>query len=525
MSSTSPRFLEYGESGDLAGARRSRRAFRLCVISCLLLTAMMWFTEQFLRYDRAEQLYLSALTLHKDSARVMLQAAIKVDAETRDRGTPKYTQALAVRSEEDVILSVYESAYKLDPTNALFSIRYGGRLYLMGYPEEAGERFREATGLPGENALPMYLEAASLAQASKNNASLRNSMVIVARTNNRGDPILLPRPLWFPGYTQDGYWYANLSREIVSETCAPLIHFTDQVTEEVEKQIMRGRLNDARSWLEQIRIMGDRLVRHTEPKGTLQAMAGIHVQLDAIDLLEGIGLNEEDSEEKTQLIENRVRLNQALGLIKDFETTREERIAQDIAEFRHPLTLVRFGALVVFGVYIVTLIIHKIIGLKKTSWTVPHTALGRGLLIGGGVVIFVILHVANMLQTIPGPQPEYILGTTYAWWTTLATLIFFGLIYPALSLKGAGEVGRKVGRIEEIRDTVRLARRAYRRVYVSLVVRYYGILSGSFIIASCGWCLTYRIGRGLYPWQIKLLASGLLDAEAEIINRVLAVLS
>lgn len=486
---------------------------------------MLWLTEQFLRYDRAEGLYLSALTLHKDSARVMLQAAIKVDAETRERGTPKYTQALAVRSEEDVILSVYERAYKLDPTNALFTIRFGGRLYLMGYPEEAGERFREAAGLPGENALPMYLEAAALAQASGSSAALSNSMVTVARTNNRGDPIVLPRPLWFQAYTLDGYWYANLSRDIVAETCAPLIYFTEQVMEDVEKQIKRGRLNKAKSWLGQIRIMGDRLVRHTEPKGTLQAMAGIDIQLGAIALLENIWESEEDNEEQTELIEQKVRLEQARDLIIDFETTREERIAQDIAEFQHPLSLVRLGASIVFGVYMIALIIHKMIGLKKTSWTVPHTPLGKGLLIGGGVLFFILLHITNMLQSIPGPQPEYVLGTAYIWWATMATLIFFGLIYPALSLKGAGEVGRTVGRIEEITDTVRLARRAYRRVYVSMVVRYYGILSGSFVIATCAWCLSYRIGRGLYPWQMKLLASGLLDVEAEVINRVLAVLS
>ena len=89
MSVPPPRFPAYGDDGDMAGARRMRRAFRLCVLSFVLLTGIMWLSERFLRYEASEYLYLSALTLPSNSARVMLRQAIKIDQENREHPTPK----------------------------------------------------------------------------------------------------------------------------------------------------------------------------------------------------------------------------------------------------------------------------------------------------------------------------------------------------------------------------------------------------------------------------------------------------
>jgi hypothetical protein len=73
-------------------------------------------------------------------------------------------------------------------------------------------------------------------------------------------------------------------------------------------------------------------------------------------------------------------------------------------------------------------------------------------------------------------------------------------------------------------DVMRHARRAYRRVYVAFVVRYFGLLIGGFICTACVWLMLYRVISGLYPWQINLLASGLIQRELDTVNHAIALL-
>ena len=80
MKTDTPRFTDYGDDADVAGARRGRKAFRLCVIAVVLLTGFMFFSERFLRPSPADRLYLSGITQKRDSSRVFLQSAIKTDA-------------------------------------------------------------------------------------------------------------------------------------------------------------------------------------------------------------------------------------------------------------------------------------------------------------------------------------------------------------------------------------------------------------------------------------------------------------
>lgn len=517
-------FPDYGDSGDLAGARRARRAFRLCIASFLLLTAMMWFTERFLRYEHAERLYLSALTLPRESARVMLQQAIKTDAETHELPTPRYTQALAVRQEDDVILETFEKARAMDPTDALFTLRHGVRLFLMGRPGEAAEVFRESASHPPNNALPHYLEAASLARAAQSEEALNGAMVAVARTNNSGENIILPRPLWFAALPQDGYWYAELSREIVDESCAPLYHFAQQVSTAVQRQIDQHQLQIARTWSTQLQIMGERLASNSEPTGTIQGIAGITIQLRAIELLEQLVSPAIGNSPPAGLMERKEDVEEALAILNDFEMGREERIRQDIQEVKYPLKLAGYGALYVFSAHLLALIAHRLMRLRKSIWTLPHTALGKGVLCCGCATLFVLLNLLTALQHAAEPQPEYARVITSLWWGALAVLILFGLLYPALGLKSAREVSRRAGRPEEIGETLPKARRAYRRAYAAFTMRYYGILSGSFMCTLCAWVIAVRMVTGLYPWQAELLATGLLDEEVEVIGRALALL-
>lgn len=524
MSGSTGGFPDYGDSGDLAGARRARRAFRLCVASVLFLTGMMWFTERFLRHDQTEYLYLSALTLPRESARVMLQQAIKVDTETRDLPTPKYTQALAVRQEDDVILRTYEEARKMDPSDSLFAIRNGCRLFLMGFPGEAADVFREASQHPPNNALPHYLEAASLARAGEGEEALSDAMVAVARTNNSGENVILPRPLWFADLPQDGYWYADLSRDIVDECCALLYHFTRQVAGAVQKQIGQNQKHIAKTWSTQLKILGEKLASDCEPSGTIQGIAGLNIQLRAIELLEELESAENRTSPSRELASERQTVEQAIAMVREFEIHREERILHDVQEVRHPLILVRNGTLGILIAYVLSLILHRLMRLKKSSWTLPHSALGKGILGGGSILLFVILHLLTALQRTAAPQTEYVRAVSSVWWGLLGLLILFGLLYPSLSLKPIGEVSRRTGRPEEIDETLPKVRRAYRRAYVSFVLRYYGILFGLFVCVVCAWVVTVRITTDLYPWQAELLATGLLDEEVAVMSRSLGLL-
>ena len=239
MDSTETRFPDYGDSGDLAGARRARRAFRFCVFSVVVLAGMMWFTERFLRYEQREYLYLSALTLDRGSDRVMLKQAIKKDAESGDPPTPKYMQALAVREEEDLILAAHEAAYNQDPADAMFALLYGAQLF-TAHPEQAAEVFRAAGESTPRNALATYLEAASVARAGGDEAAFEAAMVLVARANNSGQSLRFPRPRWSSVLPQTGYWYADLSRELVDRVTAPLYEFTRAALEAIDDQIRQS---------------------------------------------------------------------------------------------------------------------------------------------------------------------------------------------------------------------------------------------------------------------------------------------
>lgn len=524
---TGPRFPDYGDDGDLAGARRGRKAFRLSVAALVILTGFSYFSERFLRYSQPESNFLSGITLPRESGRVLLKSAIQLDAETSETPTPKYTQALAVRQENDVALETYGRAHDLDPTNALFSLRYGCRLFLLGRYDEAAAIFQQARSLPPPNALPRYLQAASLAQKSEELSALRDAIVMVSRANNTRDPLVFPRPIWFSGYPQHGTQYALLSREIYTEVCAPLYTLSQHAAATIRRVGQERPLQDARTWLEQIERMGDRLVRDSEPRGTLQAIAGITIQLQALGTLEQLyaQAGQEPTEAVQTAIGRQTKLRQALELLNAFEGSRDDRIAAIVSEYYRPLMLSLLAFLIIAGAYLLARLIHMVLRYRKSSWTVRHSFLGKSVLGFGCGGLFGLLGLFALLQRIPGGQEGYTTAFSSLWWALVAVLIGFGLIYPALRLASPEAVSRKSGRVEEMPDTIRLARQTYRRVYAALVVRYYGILSGAFLCTFCIWVIAYRIVNSLYPWQINLLANGLLGQEQEVVQRVVAFLS
>lgn len=527
MTSPGPRFPDYGDDGDLAGARRGRKAFRLCVAALVLLTAFSWYAEDFLRYNQAETNFLRGITQRRESARVFLQSAIKLDAESGDKPTPKYTQALAVRQEDDVALDTYARAFNMDPTNSLFAIRYACKLFLLGRPSEARDVFVKARNLPPPNALPRYLQAAAVAQQAEGPGTLRDALVIVSRANNTRDPLVFPKPIWFSGYPQRGIQYAFLSREIYTETCAPLYTLAQRAVSTVRRDAQFEHAQDARTWLEQIDRMGDRLVRDSQPPGVLQAIAGVTIQAEATSALAQLysGPDQKTDAVARQLTEHEAKLRQALEILNEFENSRDQLIAAIQAKYDRPLWLFLKTLLVLVGVYLAARGLHAVLRYRKSAWTVPHSSLGKCMLGGGVTTLFLLLAIESVLQRLPGGQEGYLTAISSAWWTIVAIVVCFGIVYPAISLTSPEAVSRKSGRVEEMPETTRLARQAYRRVYVALVVRYYGILTGLFLCTFCAWVVAYRIINGLYPWQVNLMANGLLGREQEVVQQVIALLS
>ncbi len=525
MNAGQAQFTDYGEAGDRSGARRSRRAFRLCVISILMLTALLWIAERFLRYDHAESLYLSALTLPRESSRVMLLSAIRT-AERRGEVPPaKYVQALAVRSEEEDSLPVFERAYELDEDDSLFALRFGARVF-RDDPARAAEVFRRAASYPPPNALAAYLEASAIAASGQNETAIHDAMVVVARANNGGDPIIYPRPLWFAtsALPQRGPRYAEQSREIPRELAVPLYAFGQQVVAAARNQMAEARMQHTRIWLEQLRTMGQRLARNCEPPGVGQIGVGIYLQQIAIDELRAIAAME-GAEPSEQLIESQVKLREASNMLAGFEESREPRIEADLREYTRPLRAFEWGAAVVIAAYLLVSILYRLTIRRKTLWALQHRPIAIAIWIVGGVLLLLLAHLYTILQSVQGNQNDIMDVLDVVWWVVLGAVLAFGVFYPVFTLKRVEDVSRAAGRPEEMAQLLPQARRAYWRAYASLVARYYGVWTGVFLCTACVWAISYRIFVGLYPWQIHVLATGLLEAERELAQQVIGLLS
>lgn len=523
MTTGSVQFPEYGMGGDDAGARRSRRAFMLCVTAVLLFMVGLWFAEEFLQYEHTERLYRSALTLPILSARPMLQAAIKEDALDHEFPSPKYIEALASREDRDSTLQTYERAYQLDPTNSAVAIRYGCRLLAQGQLAEARERFREAAENGPTNALPLYLEATAQTWSIDDRTNLKKSLAMVARTNNRGEKITFPEPLWFPGLPQDGYWYGFLRRRILDECLGPLYGYTDRVIQSVDEELERGRIHYLQTWLKELRVMGERLVSSSEEGGTGQAVAGMHIQLMALE--KEIAVARARSDKNVESLEVRqARLFEAVEVLQKFEERREAQIVEGIKGYYFPLALIFRGFAVCLFVYSLMWMVCRGINRKGTVWSLAHFRGGMMGLLGGVFVLFLLLAACAVLQRSEISTSTWTVNISYAWWIVLGGLCVFGVIYPGLFLASATSITQIHVRPEEQREMLAVARRYRLMAYVSLSRRYYGILCGAFLCMSSGWVVLYRVVFAQYPWQKELLTSGLFEEEVAVIRMAVSML-
>ncbi|HIA48424.1 MAG TPA: hypothetical protein EYN96_10765 [Candidatus Hydrogenedentes bacterium] len=522
-----PEFRDYGDGGDLAGAHRNRRAFRFCVISIALLTFGMWIAENFIRYGQAESLYKSGITLgDRNSARVPLLQAIKQDANANETPTAKYTRAVAVRQEDDVILDWYDKAQELDSRNSSFTLRHGSRLFILGYPGAALAKYQKAELLLDEtspNALIGYLQSASIAQQKNDPGGINDAMALAARTNNREGDIIFPKPQWFLSYPETGTHFAMLQREIIDESCAPLYEFSSLIAKAISQKIEDEQFQDAKTWISQLQRMGDRLLRNAKPAGTLQALAGITIQIQSIELIEKLEVAQIGASSE-ETIERRVKLSNAYRQVIEYESGRDANIEEEVSIMMRPSLL---GFWTWFGfvlIWVVAWCIYQLFHLQKSAWTLQHSPFGK-LVLGGGAVIFLILLIMfSALGHMQDHSYQSVTFLTWAWIGTMGLLVVLGLIYPATMLANVDDASRKAGRPEEVDQIIPYAKVVYRRVYASLTLRYYGILTGFFTMTLCLWIVLYRLATELFPWQINLLAKGFLDEEIMIVERILSAL-
>jgi hypothetical protein len=354
--------------------------------------------------------------------------------------------------------------------------------------------------------------------------ALGEAVELIAGANNRGAKLLFPRPLWHSLLPQSGLWYAELSRDIEEKVCAPLLQLTERVCAAADRQIKRGRMESARTWLEQLQILGERLLSASERQGAHQAIAGTEILLRVLEVqirLDAAG----DGRESAELGGRKANLTQMKVMLDEFENERPGQLEAGVQEMTYPLRLAGYGFGILALAYSIALIVYRFLRFRKASWTVPHSTLGKTVFIASALLFLLILHTVGGFRSVPGSQEAYVEILAAAWWAILGLVVLFGPVYPALLLKSADEVSRRTGHPEDPAGVLKLAQRTYRRAYASLVLRYYGVLSGLYLCMLCAWIVSYRILNSFYPWQIKLLAPGFMQGEAELVNRALALLS
>ncbi len=483
---------------------------------------MLWFSENFLRYEQTERLYLGSLTMAPESARVLLRQAVKIESKRGDSPTPKYLEALAEREEDDLVLPTYEKAYAVSPANSFLAIRYGCRLFGAGRWQDAGALFSEASAHPPRNALPMYLEAAARLRGPGDALNLSGSLAQVAKTNNSALKVIFPPPLWFSGLPQAGECYAALRRQAIDECCAPLYEYTRWITSAAERDIAQNRVQYWDLWLETLQTMGERLVTSAEP-GTVQATAGVHIQLAALQLRERI-YELEKGQPSEKLIERRIKLQTANGWLSRFLESRDVKIEADRLKYKFPLGLCGWTLAALVAVYILSCAAGRIVRGERRHWNVPHTGAGRAMMIGGSAVFLALLLLTMALQRVSASQDSWMRTVLYLWWGTVAGLLIFGALYPFLTLTRPAEAAGNAAKSDGMDDVLRLARKERRKAAGVLRRRYYGVILGGFLSAVSFWAVIHRVLLTLYPWQLGLLTTGLGAEEVQVVNRVVALL-
>jgi hypothetical protein len=493
----------------------------------------LWLSEYFIGFERAENLYLSSLTKHQESARPLLRQAVMRDMATSQTPNPRYLQALAERELEDAVLPTYQKAFELDSGNASLALRYGCRLFMTGKFEEARERFRDAARHAPENALPRYLEATPLPWTLQEEANiLRESLKLIAQANSTGKQIVFPRPLWHPKLPQRGKQYAELRRRATDECLAPLVRYEEYIMQVAKKQIEEGHTQYWDSWLQTLEKAGDKLARSalaTESEGDTaagsapQAMVGLDLQLRAVRLRREIQ-EKEKSQPGEDLVQREAELEKALAVLRDFENARQPAIALDTNAREFACLTAPFFAVLALGVFSIAMaILARVIGANKHSWTIAHGPKGVAVMTFGALALGIFIACVPWLQKVTETDAVPLLRSV--WLVLLGGLAIVGLTYPMFILKRPRAAAEEDATDEQaVQERLAAAPARWRGAYVVMVRRYLGTTLGLFLVVFSLWAILHRLAESLYPWQIELLATGMETPEAQAVRQALSLL-
>lgn len=522
MSGHEPRFTAYGAGGDVLGARRARRGLQLSIAAVVVISAGLWYSEQSLKHDHVENLYNYALTKHDASARPLLRSAVQQDAES-ERPNPKYLWALAEREEEDRVLETYARAFALNPKNPNLALRYGVRLFQEGQYAEARDRFHDAAVADSENALAAYLEAAAIAAAEDRREAMEESLAMLARVNGTGKSVVFPQPLWIQDLPRRGNVHAQLQRRVIEDCAAPLVDLALRARRMVEDDLAEGRGLTWATGLRAMEEMGRRLAL-ADPPGGLQAMRGAGIQLEALRLQERLVQLDGDSPMEA-LLTRRLRIEeQVRPALESFEDTRDQIIQQSVQMYSLPIRMTfELGGLFVLALtagFLWSFPQRRV----KSYWTIPIGGGAKAVMVASGVAVL-LLYLVIAFAASAGADPGAWSPVLIAAWRLLAfALIAFAVVYPAFVLPSAAAVTEDLREDSDFDLALAQARRERRQAHAVMAYRYAGILLGCFIVSICLWGVGHRVAASYYPHQIEVLATGLEVEEAQVMERVHAVL-
>ncbi|MBI1318157.1 MAG: hypothetical protein GC168_04290 [Candidatus Hydrogenedens sp.] len=518
------RIPEYGVGADVPALRRGRWSFRFGVAAVVLLTFSLWLSERYLRFDLNETQYIMALTMHPDSARPVLRNVLKRETDSGQPIVARHAEALADVEEPDILLARYAEAYQLDPGNWSLVLNYGTRLWGAGKFAEARERFREASVHAPDNALPRYLEAAALVLSRPDNPDYAEAMALIERANVSGYPARFPTPLWHVSIPASGNWYAQKQRLIIDRCCAPLYRFNAAMVAAARASADDQTRVQWETWFETMERMGQNLVGDVdtpaESLGAPQAVAGLNIQIDAID--SRLWLADADAAEPDPaLSERKGRLLAAKDKLAAFEDARQNIIGAHQQVILAPVIFALTTFLLFLAVWTLALLIDRIFWKGSLGENAQH-ALWGNLWFGGAGAGFLALYIAfAFLQHVHPIATQMTMMASLIWMALVAVLLAGAPVYPYILLPSARSRIDALAIAEDDKDTAHFVRRARLDAYLSLMRRYLGIALGVFLIASCTWFLGVRIVTGLYPTQVELMASGLRPEEIALITEII----
>jgi len=382
--------------------------------------------------------------------------------------------------------------------------------------------FAQAGQLAPKNALPCYLEAAALAQLRPSSSEgLQESFVLVAKANDSGNPVTFPPPLWFPDLPDHGMWYAKLQRQIVDECCALLYQYVARVVQTARTDVADGHTQYWDSWLETVQKMGERLLQATEP-GTVQATAGVRIQLDA--LTEQQHTQTAGREADKAILARLEALGAALDQINSFEDERDNRIRAEYQKCAFPRRLVGVAGALLFLALLLSSLVNWLFGCRPADWTASHPERAF-VLFAGSFGFFVTMLVGTILVQRSAPWgSRWFSVLAYVWFVGGFAITAGGPLYPLWAMPRK-PVTLPVG-TDSSPENQAITPPAKRNTdYASFLRRYFGIQTGLFLCAASLWAIVFRVVTDVYPWDTKLLVTGLVREETELVRQVLTMLS